>query len=127
MISVSATEILEHRNQQLTEKNRRQLIRHLSEYLSSKFSKSSTAKEKLKQKQAVARATVFLFPPLKTKSENGGIVRWFSKSSNLKFQRIDIMIYVPGNRYVIKLKVTIMRVSRVPLVSQNVRDKILKF
>lgn len=75
MISVSATEMLEHRSQQLTEKNRRQLIRHLSEYLSSKFSKSSNAKEKLKQKQAVARATVFLFPALKTKGVNGGIVR----------------------------------------------------
>lgn len=74
LICVGATEILGRRNQELDSKSRQRLIRCLSEYIATKFSKLSTAKQRTAQKEAVAKAAVLLFPCMKSKSKNGGIV-----------------------------------------------------
>lgn len=72
---MGANDLLSQKKQNLTEKSRRQLIRHLTEYLELKFGSNSSAKQRTDQKEAVARATVFLFASLKSEQTKRETVR----------------------------------------------------
>lgn len=71
MISVNATKILdENKDGILTEKSRRQLIRHIIDYQTKRFG----PKPSLDQRQAIVTATGFLFECLSTVSEKSEII-----------------------------------------------------
>lgn len=71
---MGANDLLSQRKQTLTEKSRRQLVRHLSNYLELKFGPTSSVKERTTQKEAVAKATIFLFASLKSERTKRGTV-----------------------------------------------------
>lgn len=70
LISVGATNLLERKKQCLTEKSRRELIRHVFEYQTSRFGKDPNDD----QKKAIDKAVVFLFPSLKSNGKKGDTV-----------------------------------------------------
>lgn len=70
LISVGATRLLDTRHHRLSEKYRRQLIRHVAEFAMLKFGDLP----KPEQKEAVAKAVIFLFPPLKSTTSKTGTV-----------------------------------------------------
>lgn len=70
LISAGATHLLDTRHQRLSEKHRRQLIRYVAEFAMVKFGDLP----KPEQKEAVAKAVIFLFPPLKSTTSKTGTV-----------------------------------------------------
>lgn len=70
LISENGTNLLSQRKKPLTEKDRKRLIRHIYEYVISRFGAYPTKE----QKEALSQAVVFLFPSLKSNRGETGTV-----------------------------------------------------
>lgn len=73
LIAVGATHLLEQRKHRLTEKSRRELIRHVFDYQTSRFGNDPNDDQKL----AIDKAVLFLYPFLKSNGKKGGTVSFY--------------------------------------------------